>query len=115
MHADEVLFDIIHEELSDFFADSVFASESLLMKRASILIAWKIGQTAKGGDRSDIVAARAVEHSLFMHTYFTASDELGNGWEAKGYATTFLNILAGVLVTRSELRILEGVRNILGG
>jgi hypothetical protein len=111
LSADEALEKAVHDELTEYLADSVYATCTDLIKGASLLIANKM--EAASGQR----AARALEHSLFRHTYFTPtpSDSRGKGTHATCFATTFMNILAGVLVTRSELCISQHLRDILGG
>lgn len=112
LSADEELEKAVRDELEEYLAGSVYATCTDLIKEASLLIANLIDAAAIASERR---TARAVEHSLFRHTYFTPSDARGNGTHVTCFATTFMKILAGVLVTRSELCILQHLRDILGG
>ena len=99
VQGDRELVRVVQVELLEYFEDSEFA-DSLLFLKFARLIASQISQICVSDNQAQ---AQLVEHSLFKHNY---KGEMG-------FASTFMSILAGVLVENDQLKILTHLRDIL--
>eukprot|EP00598_Pedospumella_elongata_P010675 CAMPEP_0185015984 /NCGR_PEP_ID=MMETSP1098-20130426/100118_1 /TAXON_ID=89044 /ORGANISM="Spumella elongata, Strain CCAP 955/1" /LENGTH=645 /DNA_ID=CAMNT_0027545133 /DNA_START=39 /DNA_END=1976 /DNA_ORIENTATION=- len=106
---------VVRDELKEYFAGSVYAESAALIEQAARIIAKMVSITALKGGETEASQASAVQHSLFVHTYLDDFDSLGGSTTRTDFASTFMSILAGTLVHRDELSVLNQLRNILTG
>lgn len=109
----EEIYEIVKAELLEFLADSEYANHPLI-PLASDVIADQIATTTIEGGYSNEAQVKAVHHSLFLHTYIARLDAVhGRGTVSIGFASTFMGILAGVLMEKAQLSVLTQLQHIL--
>ncbi len=109
------VYDFVKEELNDFFADSDYATETLLIDHAASIISLKISNSVKQNGHTEESLSNAVYHSLFEHNYMVVDAKSGLDMVLSCPASTFMKFLASAVVDRVELQVLKQLRNILTG
>lgn len=109
---DASVYEVVKGELCEYLADSEYAARGDLILQAARVITAQITHPAATDGLNDAAQARAVQQSLFAHTYTYERDAWG-GTVTTGFASKFVGILAGVLVERAELNILRHLRRML--
>jgi hypothetical protein len=104
--------DVVEAELRQYLDGSEYEDKNDLIVQAARVIAERVsGMHAQSDTEESQVAA--VRHSIFEHRYFEVTDADGSGLVRRGFASTFMSMLAATLVQREELSVLKQLRNIL--
>lgn len=110
---DNHVFIEVMRELTEFLEDTEFSAETVLIQQAAFVISDQVASTTS--HLSGQALAAAVRHSLFVHTYIAKTDSSGSGSVRACCASTFLGILAGVLLAQAHQSVLVQLKAILEG
>jgi hypothetical protein len=105
---------LVNDELTQFFADSEYATAYSQIDLAAAVVAEQIEHLAVGSRETAAAEANVVRRSVFVHTCVAEKYENGDMMQTR-FASTFMGVLAAALAEREQFSMLKQLRNVVTG